>query len=109
MDIRVDGLTYGDGAGKLKGRTHHELAKACRDFEAVFLTILWRNMAKSAGVGLGEWDMLLAQSMGKTWANSGGIGLAKVLYNQMSNSSPRDLSGDDCEDEGFSENLEGRR
>ena len=74
-----------------------KLAEACREFESVFLTTLWRNMAKNAGMDLGPWDVLFSQSMGKVWAQGGGIGLAKVLYDQLSKSSPSDLSGDDAD------------
>lgn len=72
-----------------------QLAKSCQDFESVFLTAIWRNMAKSTGMKLGAWDVLLSQAMGKTWAEAGGIGLAKVLYDQLSKSSSSDLVGDD--------------
>ncbi len=72
-----------------------QLAKACQDFESVFLTTIWRNMAKSTGVKLGPWDVLLSQAMGNAWAQAGGIGLAKVLYDQASKSSSSDLLGDD--------------
>lgn len=95
MEIRVNGFPHKQGVSKPNRSRDEALAKSLSDFEAVFLTLLWRDMAKSAGMGLGAWDVFLSQSMGKTWANAGGIGLAKVLYNQMSNSSPRDSSGDD--------------
>lgn len=72
-----------------------KLAQACREFESLFLTILWRDMAKSAGMDLGAWDVLLSQSMGRVWAQGGGIGLAKVLYDQLSKSSPNVMPGDD--------------
>ena len=64
----------------------------------MFLTTLWRNMAKNAGMDLGPWDVLLSQSMGKVWAQGGGIGLAKVLYDQLSKSSPDVLQGDDADE-----------
>lgn len=73
--------------------------KACQEFESVFLTVLWRDMTKSSGLSGGNWDVLLSQTMGKAWANAGGIGLAKVLYNQLSKSSSKNTLGDD--------NLEG--
>lgn len=60
------------------------LEKACRDFEAVFLTMLWREMEKSSGTDLGSWGVVADQAMGQSWAKSGGIGLAKVIYKSMS-------------------------
>lgn len=82
-------------AGSNQDKQDLKLAEACREFESLFLTILWRNMAKNAGVDLGPWDVLMSQSMGQVWAQGGGIGLAKVLYDQLSKSSPSDLPGDD--------------
>ncbi len=65
------------------------LLKACKDFEAVFLTILWREMNKSTNTKLGGWGVLVEQGMGTKWAESGGIGLAEVMFKQMSNTSPK--------------------
>lgn len=60
------------------------LEKACTDFEAVFLTMLWRAMEKSSGTDLGNWGVFADQAIGQSWAKSGGIGLAKVIYKSMS-------------------------
>ncbi len=64
-------------------KTDQETMKACKDFEAVFLSMLWKEMSKSAGVDLGGWDIIGEQAMGRKWADSGGIGLAKVIYQQV--------------------------
>lgn len=63
--------------------------KACQDFEAIFLSLLWREMSKSAGVDLGGWDAISQQAMGQKWAQAGGIGLAKVIYEGVAKYSPR--------------------
>lgn len=60
------------------------LDKACQDFEAVFLTMLWREMRKSARTDLGGWETFAEQAIGQSWARNGGIGLAKVIYEGMS-------------------------
>ena len=57
--------------------------KACQDFEAVFLSLLWQEMSKSTGVDLGGWDAIGNQAMGQKWAQAGGIGLAKVIYESV--------------------------
>ncbi len=101
MNNKVNDLLYSSFARATRPREDLRLAQSCRDFESVFLTTLWRNMAKNAGMEIGAWDVLLAQSMGKAWAESGGIGLAKVLYEQLSKSSPSNLSGDDVDEKTF--------
>jgi len=60
------------------------LEKACQDFEAVFLTMLWREMQKSSGIRLGGYDAFAEQAIGSKWAKTGGIGLAKVILKSMS-------------------------
>jgi len=60
------------------------LEKTCQDFEAVFLSMIWKQMQKSAGSDLGGWDAFAEQALGQHWARSGGIGLAKVIYKAMS-------------------------
>lgn len=60
------------------------LQKACQDFEAVFLTMIWREMLKSTKTDLGGYETFAEQAIGDQWAKSGGIGLAKVMYGNMS-------------------------
>jgi len=64
-----------------------KLQKACQDFEAVFLSIIWNSMSKASGLDLGGWDVIAQEAIGKKWAYSGGIGLAKVLFRSLSKSS----------------------
>ncbi len=72
-----------------KDRDREELCKTCRDFEAVFLTMLWREMGKSTNVKLGGWGLIAEQAIGAKWAQTGGIGLAEVMLRQMANDSPK--------------------
>lgn len=60
------------------------LQKACQDFEAVFLTMIWREMLKSTKTDLGGYETFAEQAIGDQWAQSGGIGLAKVICRSMS-------------------------
>ncbi len=99
MDIKAGTLFHNSQASPAyttDSRKDLRLAKSCRDFESVFLTTLWHNMAESSGIEVGGWDVMLSQAMGKAWAQAGGIGLAKVLYKQLSKSSSEDFSGDDA-------------
>lgn len=70
-------------------KDRERLRKTCRDFEAVFLTMLWREMEKSTNVKLGGWGLIAEQAMGTKWAEAGGIGLAEVMFRQMANDSPK--------------------
>jgi Rod binding domain-containing protein len=99
MDIKAGSPFYSSQARPAYAtgsRKDLRLAESCQDFESVFLTTLWRNMAKNSGIEFGGWDVMLSQAMGKAWAQAGGIGLAKVLYKQLSKSSSENVSGDDA-------------
>jgi len=65
------------------------LQRACQDFEGIFLTMLWREMQKSTDTDLGGWDAFAEQAIGRQWAKSGGIGLAKVIYKSVSKHLPK--------------------
>lgn len=66
------------------GLTDRGLEKVCQEFEAVFLSMIWKEMQKSSGTDLGGYDAFAEQALGQHWARSGGIGLAKVIYKAMS-------------------------
>jgi Rod binding domain-containing protein len=66
------------------GKGNAKLLKTCQDFESVFLTMIWKEMQKSSGVDLGVFGAFAEGAMGQSWAKSGGIGLAKVIFNSMS-------------------------
>ncbi len=66
------------------GKNNAKLLKTCQDFESVFLTMIWKEMQKSSGVDLGVFGAFAEGAMGQSWAKSGGIGLAKVIFNSMS-------------------------
>lgn len=67
-----------------------QLKKACRDFEAVFIGKLWeqmrRTVPKEEGMHSKQEDMYLSmfdRSFSEEMADSGGIGLADMLYDQL--------------------------
>ena len=70
------------------GAEDPKLLKACQDFEAVFLTMIWKEMQKSANVDLGGWGAFAEQAMGENWAKSGGIGLAEGYVQKHVEDSP---------------------
>lgn len=62
-----------------------QLKSACEDFEALFLKIIWKEMRKSTGGSFGEYDGMIEEVMGDALAKGGGLGLAKVIYDRVSN------------------------
>lgn len=70
--------------GPGRGEDQSRLLKTCQDFESIFLTIIWKEMQKSSGVDLGVYGAFAEGAIGQSWARSGGIGLAKVMFKNMS-------------------------
>lgn len=73
-------------------KSQHELQKAAQDFEAVMLNMvikaMWKTIPKS---GLFEknsatqiYEGLIHSSLSEEMARNGGMGIAKVLYQQLS-------------------------
>ncbi|MDD4732255.1 MAG: rod-binding protein [Desulfovibrio sp.] len=67
-----------------------QLREACRDFEAVFIGKLWeqmrRTVPKESAMHSKQEDMYLSmfdRSFSEHMADSGGIGLADMLYDQL--------------------------
>ncbi|WDV46097.1 rod-binding protein [Clostridiaceae bacterium M8S5] len=69
-----------------------KLLKACRDFEAMFINIMFKEMNKTVGdSGLTEkssgrkmFEEMHTEKLAENMAHKGqGVGLAKVLYNSM--------------------------
>ena len=70
-----------------------ELKKACVEFESYFLSLIFKEMRKTVDGSNGVlpksqaeeiFQEMLDDEYSKTSANSGGIGLAEMLYRQMS-------------------------
>lgn len=78
----------GDGTVGIK-RDDLDLMKACRQFEGIFLSMLFRAMMKTTGAkDQGPYGTIAEQAFGQKMAEAGGIGLAKVLFNSLAKSSP---------------------
>lgn len=71
-------------SGADRANKEARLLKTCQDFEAVFLSMIWKEMQKSSGTDLGLYGAFAEGAIGQSWARSGGIGLAKVLFKTMS-------------------------
>lgn len=77
---------------KSGSKSQHELQKAAQDFEAVLLNMvikaMWKTIPES---GLFEknnatqiYEGLMHSSLSEEMARNGGMGIAKVLYQQLS-------------------------
>lgn len=75
-----------------------KLKKACADFEAMLVFQLLKTMRQSAprngflksSPGRETYEMMLDQKVAEELANKGGgLGLQKMLYNQMMQRSPK--------------------
>lgn len=68
-----------------------ELRRAVSDFEAVFITMMWKQLRETVPKGglLGDtlstemFQTMLDEKMSVEMAKAGGIGLARVMYRQL--------------------------
>jgi peptidoglycan hydrolase FlgJ len=78
-------------AAKLKGLGPAKARAAARDFEAVFLNSMFQNMFTGitgegpfGGSGaVGVWRSMLTDEYSKSFAKSGGIGIADQVYRTL--------------------------
>ena len=78
-------------AGKLKGMGPEKARAAAKDFEAVFLNSMFQNMFTGiSGEGpfggsgaVGVWRSMLTDEYSKSFAKSGGIGIADQVYRTL--------------------------
>ena len=77
---------------KPESKAQHELMKACKDFESVMLTQVFKQMRASVdsndplnqGAANKTYREMLDDEWGKSMAANGGIGLADAIYRQLS-------------------------
>ena len=81
-----------EGAGAAEGEREKKLRKACTDFEAIFISLLFQTMRKTvpasgylqAMPGKDVYTMMMDQKLAEDLARKGGgIGLQKILYHQL--------------------------
>ncbi len=79
-------------AGEIRNPKDKKLHKACADFESLFIFQMLKTMrdtipadgllGKTAGKDV--YDMMMDQKVSEELAKKGGMGLQKVLFNQLS-------------------------
>jgi flagellar protein FlgJ len=87
----IDLLTDTVAPGKLKASGPAKAREAARDFEAVFLNSMFQNMFTGiSGEGpfggsgaVGVWRSMLTDEYSKSFAKSGGIGIADQVYRTL--------------------------
>lgn len=80
----------------LKSGDEKQLKQACQDFESIFLGMMMKNMRATVqksdflpeDQGTEIFQGMLDDELTKNAAESGGIGLAKLLYSQLKNQLP---------------------
>lgn len=88
MAQRAHGSDHTTAAGARTAEAR--LKKACQDFESIFISMILRQMLDSipksspSSAGTGLMSALADQGVAEHLARSGGIGLADVMYKQLS-------------------------
>ncbi|EPR41705.1 Flagellar protein FlgJ [Desulfovibrio sp. X2] len=86
--VRLDELKHRVEGGK---SSEKDLRKVCSDFEAIFMQKMWEQMQHSIpkeGYLHSRYEdqymSMFSQELSKKFANAGGIGLADMMYKQLS-------------------------
>ncbi len=78
-------------AARAKNSPQARMRAQAQDFEAQFLNSMFEQMYKGVGgdgpfgnsMGVGPWRSFLTEEYAKSFAKSGGIGIADAVYKQM--------------------------
>jgi len=79
-------------AGERSAEEEKKLKKACADFEAIFISLMFRTMRQTvptsgyfkAMPGKDVYTMMMDQKLAEELAHrGGGLGIQKMLYNQL--------------------------
>ena len=92
MQFRNPPLTPPHAEKVAKGTVNKKLLNACQGFEAVFITQMLNAMRKTVpqkgmldgGIAQGIYKDMLYQQYADKMAKTANLGLARVLYNQLS-------------------------
>ena len=85
----IDLLTNSREHGKLTSTKQTKARAAAQDFEAVFLNSMFQHMFGISGDGfggsgaVGVWRSMLTDEYAKSFAKSGGIGIADQVYRTL--------------------------
>lgn len=91
----IDGRSFEETLKAVEKKSLQEdekLKAACKDFEAMFLNLMWTKMRETVpdntlyGTSHGEKiiQSMLDTELTKNMADAGGIGIAAMMYRQMS-------------------------
>jgi len=83
-----------------ESQDHGELEKACRDFESLFVNYMMKQMRETIpkdglfGNSQAEqiYNSMLDQEVAKTISKQRGMGLAALMYNQMSGLNEKEIT-----------------
>lgn len=95
MEINTDSSILYNRMEKVEGSQDDEaLKKACKEFESIFLSIVFKEMKKTVpedgliekGIGTKIFEDMYTEELSKEIANKDeGLGIGKMLYNQFKN------------------------
>jgi len=89
-------------AGERSAEEEKKLKKACADFEAIFISLMFRTMRQTvptsgyfkAMPGKDVYNMVMDQKLAEELAHrGGGLGIQKLLYNQLNKPMNTDKEG----------------
>lgn len=88
LQASLSTLDAGNGSDKAKAK---KLREACEGFESLFIQRMWQEMRKTVpqgGMFQGReekfWQDMYDQELAKSMSQAGGIGLADMMYEQLS-------------------------
>lgn len=90
MDVK--GISANAGLSPDVEKKKKELMKACQDFESIFLNIMLQEMRNTVpkdelteqSLGKDIFESMLYEKYADEMAKSNSIGLAKIIYDQLS-------------------------
>lgn len=102
IDDLVGAARNGDIAEKISSRKATELEEACRQFEGIFLGMLWKDMMRQArSMGghdekrpFGVLEDLSVEMAAESLTRGEGIGLWRILYEQLKDALPQEKAAD---------------
>ncbi|HPC73961.1 MAG TPA: rod-binding protein [Syntrophales bacterium] len=93
LSMGPPGTVAPDRAGEKSAEEDRKLKKACADFEALFISLMFRTMRQTvptsgyfkAMPGKDIYTMMMDQKLAEEMAHRGeGLGIKKMLYQQLS-------------------------
>ena len=106
--MRVGGTSFAGASDLAASKDAAKLKQACRDFESIFLGYLLQSMRKTVSKGglldsglEGEiFQEMMDAELCKAAANTSATGVAEMIYKQLSDTLPKQDSGQDVDSRG---------